>query len=102
LWPPILLIILPLGGLILYFLGYASVATLSVPLICLVVFTYRAIVGAGPWEYVAYGILIFIILFWALRPNIRRLVAGNERIIGYRAKRKEQKPQMNHKSGQLR
>lgn len=101
LWPPIFLIILPLAGLILYFVGYASVATLSVPLICMVVFVFRAIIGAGPWEYVAYSILIFIILVWALRPNIKRLIAGNERLIGYRAKRRQQKPRINQNSGQL-
>lgn len=102
LWPPIFLIILPLGGLILYFIGYASVATLSVPIICMIVFTYRALIGAGPWQHVAYGLLIFIILLWTLRPNIKRLIAGNERIIGYRAKRRSQKIQMDHSSEQLR
>ncbi len=102
LWPPIFIIILPLAGLILYFVGYASLATLSVPLICLVVFTYLAMTGGVPWEYIAYGVLMFIVLGWALRPNIKRLIEGNERLIGYRARRRKQEADINQNSGQLR
>jgi hypothetical protein len=38
----------------------------------------------------AYGILVELILVWSLRPNIRRLLNGTERLIGYRARRKKQ------------
>jgi len=100
LWPPIFFIILPLAGLILYFVGYASLATLSVPLICLAVFAYRAFTGGSPWEYLAYGLFTFFILVWALRPNIKRLIEGNERLIGYRARRRKQEPNINQNSGQ--
>lgn len=92
LWPPSVLIILPLCWVIYYFGGYASVTTLSVALISTLVFTYRAWVGLGPWQYAVYGILAFIALAWALRPNIKRLLAGNERVVGLRAKRQKTVP----------
>jgi glycerol-3-phosphate acyltransferase PlsY len=100
LWPPIFFIILPLAGLILYFVGYASLATLSVPLICLAVFAYRAAIGGSPWEYLAYGLFTFVVLVWALKPNIKRLIEGNERLIGYRARHKKNDPNNNQNSGQ--
>jgi acyl phosphate:glycerol-3-phosphate acyltransferase len=86
LWPPLLLFILPIAGFILYFVGYASVATLSAPIITTVVFVIMAWVGKLPWEYSVYGILAGILLAWSLRPNIRRLINGTERLIGFRAK----------------
>ncbi len=89
LWFPMVLFIAPIGIGILYFIGYASLATLSVPIIATLVFAYRAYIGISPWEYVAYGIITAIILAWALRPNFRRLIAGNERLVGFRARRKK-------------
>lgn len=90
LWPPSLLIILPVGALILFGIGYASVATMSVPLIAMVIFAYRAWIGASPWEYILYGLLAEILLIIALQTNIRRLIQGNERLVGWRAKRRRQ------------
>jgi len=89
LWPPSLLIIVPVGALILYFVGYASVTTMSVALLAVIIFAVRAWLGASPWAYVLYGIMAEFLLIWALRPNIRRLLQGNERLVGYRARRKK-------------
>jgi glycerol-3-phosphate acyltransferase PlsY len=89
LWLPSLLIVVPLSALILYFVGYASVTTLSVPVIALVIFAYRTWTGASPWQYMAYAIIAEIVLIWALRPNIRRLINGTERLVGFRAKRRK-------------
>jgi glycerol-3-phosphate acyltransferase PlsY len=89
LWPPSILIILPLAVLILYFGGYASIATLSVGAIAAGIFAYRAGIGASSWWYMVYGILAELVLFWSLRPNIRRLMNGTERLIGFRARRKK-------------
>ncbi len=91
LWPPVLLFILPLAALIFYFIGYASITTMSVGIIAILVFAYRAWVGASPWAYVFYGIAAELVLIWALRPNIRRLLDGTERIVGFRAKRRKDK-----------
>ncbi len=88
LWPPSFLIITFIGVAILFGVGFASLATLSVGVSATLVFAYRAWIGASPWEYVVYGILITIILIIALRPNIHRLMNGTERLIGWRARRK--------------
>jgi glycerol-3-phosphate acyltransferase PlsY len=82
------LVIIPLATLILFFIGYASVVTLSIALLAALVFTYRAMVGVSPWQYVIYALLAEALLLWALRPNIRRLLSGTERVVGYRARRK--------------
>ena len=89
LWAPSILIILPIGALILFGIGYASVTTMSVALIATLIFAYRAWIGASPWQFVLYGVITELILLYALRPNIRRLLNGNERIVGLRARRKK-------------
>ncbi len=86
LWPPTLLIIIPIGGLILFGIGYASLTTMSIPLIAIVVFSIRASLGLSPWVYVLYGVIAEILLLWSLRPNIKRLLDGTERVVGWRAK----------------
>jgi len=87
LWPFSLLIILPVAGLLLFGVGYASLATLSVPVVTTLLFVYLALVGKVPWQYVLYGIMTAIILAIALRPNIRRLLNGTERVVGWRARK---------------
>jgi len=61
--------------------------------------------GVSPWQYILYGVFAEIILLWALRPNIRRLLNGTERLIGWRARRKsikepclDPKQNLNHSS----
>lgn len=85
LWPPSALIILPLAALVYVFIGYASVTTMSVAIFAALVFGVRAAQGLGPWMYVWYGVAALLIVMWALRPNLARLVAGNERVVGLRA-----------------
>jgi glycerol-3-phosphate acyltransferase PlsY len=87
LWAPSLLFILPIAMFILFVVGYASVATMSVGLVTLLIFTYRAWIGVSPWEYVFYGVFVEGLLIWALRPNIRRLFSGTERRVGLFAKK---------------
>jgi len=87
LWPPIILIIVPIAATLLFVLGYASVATMSIAAISMIVFIIRASLGLSPWIYVLYGLFAEIILMWALRPNIKRLINGTERIVGLRAQR---------------
>ena len=96
LWEPSILFILPIAAGILYFVGYASVATLSAPLVAAAIFAYHYMIGAGPWEYILYGVLAEILLAIALRPNIKRLVNGTERVVGLRARRKKQKEDRNN------
>jgi acyl phosphate:glycerol-3-phosphate acyltransferase len=87
LWAPSLLIIVSVGIVFLFGVGYASVATMSVALMATLIFAYRAWLGVSPWQYIFYGILAEVLLVWALRPNIRRLMIGQERLVGWRARR---------------
>lgn len=80
LWPLSLAIILPMGVIVFFTLGYASVTTMSVALVAIVVFAVRAVNGF-PWTDVLYGVLAEILLIWALRPNIKSLLTGNERVV---------------------
>ncbi len=89
LWWPSALIIIPLSVGVLFGIGYASVATMSMAALATLIFAYQAWVGALPWQYIIYGILAEIILVIALRPNIVRLMNGTERLVGWRARRKE-------------
>lgn len=87
LWPYSFLIIFPLAFGILFGIGYASVATMSIPILSSLIFAILAVFFDFPWEYIVYGILAEALLVWALRPNIRRLMNGTERLVGWRAKR---------------
>jgi glycerol-3-phosphate acyltransferase PlsY len=87
LWFPSLFIIAPIAGLVYYFVGYASITTLSVAILSSLIFAYRAWMGLNPWQYVVYGLLALLVLAWSLRPNIERLLNGTERVVGLRARR---------------
>jgi glycerol-3-phosphate acyltransferase PlsY len=86
LWWPSVFIIIPIGFLIWFGVGYASLATLSVGIVAAIIFAWRACANQAAWIYVAYGLLAELLLILALRPNIKRLVQGNERLVGWRAK----------------
>lgn len=81
LWAPSLAFILPLGVLVFFTVGIASVTTMSVAFFAIVVFVVRAAMGLGPWVDVLYGVIAEILLILALRPNIKNLLAGKERVI---------------------
>jgi glycerol-3-phosphate acyltransferase PlsY len=88
LWPFSFFIIVPIAALLLYTIGYASITTISMALISIIIFSIRAVLGYSPWQYILYGLLSEILLLWALRPNIKRLLEGNERLVGRRARNK--------------
>ena len=83
LWAPSVFIIFTLGALTFFTIGIASVVTMSVALFAVIVFSVRAYLGLAPWADVLYGVMALILLVWALRPNIQKLLAGNERVIKY-------------------
>jgi len=89
LWAPSLLIVVPVGFLIWWGIGYASLTTISAALIAIIIFAVRAGLGLSPWQYVIFGIVAEFLLIWALRPNIKRLLNGTERLHGWRAKRQQ-------------
>jgi glycerol-3-phosphate acyltransferase PlsY len=92
LWIPSIFILVPTILIILFGIGYASVATMSVGVIATFIFLYRYLTGASPWQYVLYSVITELILLWALRPNIQRLLKGTERLVGWRARRKKNNP----------
>ena len=81
------LLSVPIGVILLFVVGYASVATMSIGPSVALMFAIRAWLGDGPWEYIGYGLLVELVVLWALRPNIQRLLRGEERIVGLRARR---------------
>ncbi|OGO33939.1 MAG: hypothetical protein A2Z16_03550 [Chloroflexi bacterium RBG_16_54_18] len=95
LWVPSVFFMLPVGLIVLFGVGYASLATISVAVTATLVFAYRAWIGAGPWEYIFYGIFTGILLVWALRPNLKRLSQGTERLVGLRARYRRSHPPNN-------
>jgi glycerol-3-phosphate acyltransferase PlsY len=70
-----------LGCVMVFGLGYASLATLIAGLSVAVVFTLAAIFGWENfnWSYAAYGWTVFVLCVIALRPNIERLRNGTEK-----------------------
>ena len=83
LWAPSVLIILPLGAIVFFSMGYASITTLSVAFFSILVFGFRYFSGApgANWADVFYGVVAGALLTWALRPNIKKLFAGTERVV---------------------
>lgn len=83
LWTGSILIILPLGMLTFFSIGIASVTTMAVAFFAIIVFAVRASQELLPWAYVWYGVGAEILLVWALRPNLKKLMEGNERVVKY-------------------
>ena len=83
LWPGSILIILPLGMLAFFTIGIASITTMAVALFAIIVFSVRALLFDGKWIDVWYGVGAEILLIWALRPNLKKLFEGNERVVKF-------------------
>jgi len=85
--------ILPFAIICFFIIGYASLTTMFVAVGAVLLFGYFAITGTGTasWAYFFYGLGSVALLFWALRPNIGRLMNGTERLVGLRAYLKRKK-----------
>jgi len=83
LWATSILLIFPLGALVFFTIGIASITTMSVAFFAIIIFSIRAWLGLTPWVDVLYGVLAEILLLWALRPNLQKLFMGQERIVKY-------------------
>lgn len=95
LWWPSILFVLPIGMFIWLGIGYASAATLTMGFFAIAIFVYRTIFNGSSWVYIVYGVLSELVLLWTLRPNIQRLLNGNERLVGLRAKKRAAKLAVN-------
>jgi len=74
----------PLG---LFLIGYASVTSMIIAGMVLATFVVRAALQADPnWWYAGYAVAAAAAVVWALRPNIKRLRQGTERMVGLRAR----------------
>ena len=100
LWPPSILIILPLGAIVFFTMGYASITTLSVAFFAIIVFGLRLLmnVPGAIIQDVIYAVIAGGLLAWALKPNILKLINGTERVVnislhGRLKARKEQEAQ---------
>ncbi len=62
--------------------GYASILSSTIAVSTLIILTVSALTGYTPYEYIVFGLLNLIVMFYALRPNFARLQAGTERKIG--------------------
>lgn len=83
LWPASILFILPLGMLTFFTIGIASITTMAVALFAIIGFAIRAMYFGGQWVDVWYGVAAELLLMWALRPNLKKLIEGNERVVKY-------------------
>jgi len=91
-WWPVGIIACIVGGALLYGIGMASVASLAVAALIPIVFAIRYFTGADPTAaYMVGGLITAAIVAWALRPNIKRIMAGEERLVGPAAKRREKR-----------
>jgi glycerol-3-phosphate acyltransferase PlsY len=93
-WPVAPLAAIVVAGL-LWLVGMASIASLAMATVIPLSFLGLYLAGVNPYDhtfaYVLGGVLSASVVAWALRPNIKRLLEGKERIVGPRAKRlKEQ------------
>ena len=69
------------GAIVFFTVGMASLATLTAGLAIIVLFAIRASMNLMPWVSVVYGIVAELLLIWALRPNIKKIFSGNERVV---------------------
>jgi glycerol-3-phosphate acyltransferase PlsY len=83
---PALAWVIPVVPLLLFGIGYASVATLSVGALMTLSLAVQANAGHVPWAYVGFGVGAEILMLLALRPNLERLRRGEERLVGIRAR----------------
>ena len=56
---------------------------MSIGLVVIIIFVIRASLELQPPVDIWYGVIAELLLIWALRHNIQKLIAGNERIIKY-------------------
>ncbi len=102
-WPPLL----PIAGAVMILMmvgvGMASVASMMMGAIIPIVFIGLYVAGVPVYSdtmaYIVGGLATLTIVTWALRPNLKRLMEGKERVVGPRAKRIQAKQEKVKKLG---
>jgi glycerol-3-phosphate acyltransferase PlsY len=77
------LIVIVLGALVVIATRQASVGSIVVALLIPAVFALRAWTVNAPWAYLIHGLGTAALTLWSLRPNIKRLLEGNERSVSF-------------------
>jgi len=90
-WWPVAIISCIVGGALLYGLGMASVASLAVAALIPIIFAISYLADGLSAAYMVGGLITAAIVAWALRPNIKRIIAGEERLVGPATKRREKR-----------
>jgi glycerol-3-phosphate acyltransferase PlsY len=83
LWPWIFPIVFTGGALIWFTAGIASLTTMSIGLLVIIAFGIQIARGSMESVNIWYGIIAELLLLWALRPNIKKLFAGQERVVKF-------------------
>ena len=83
LWLPMFPIVLAAGALIWFTLGIASVTTMAIGLVVTIVFAIYSRLGVLEPINIWYGVIAEFLLMWALRPNIKKLLTGKERVVKF-------------------
>ena len=83
LWLPMFPIVLAAGALIWFTVGIASLTTMAIGLVVTIVFAIYSAQGLLEPVNIWYGVIAELFLIWALRPNIKKLLAGNERVVKF-------------------
>jgi len=83
LWLPIFPIVLAAGAFIWFTLGIASLTTMAIGLVVTIVFAVYSAQGVLEPVNIWYGVVAELFLIWALRPNIKKLLSGNERVVKF-------------------
>lgn len=91
-WWPTFLIAAAVMIALLLGVGMASVASLSMAIVTVIIFAVRYFMGIDVTvAYLTGSLIALVIITWALRPNIKRILAGEERLVGPRARRQAEK-----------
>ena len=83
LWFPMLPIVFLAGAAVWFTIGIASLTTMAIGLVVIVVFAIRSGLGLMEPVNIWYGIIAEFFLIWALRPNIKKLLTGKERVVKF-------------------
>jgi acyl phosphate:glycerol-3-phosphate acyltransferase len=71
-----------IGAIPLGLTRYASLGSVTMAVALPVVLAIGAIIDGWPWVWVSFGLATGALSLWELRPNIGRLLRGEERKIG--------------------
>ena len=84
LWPGNGAILIAVGTATITATRCASIGSIAVALLLPIMSTLRAWLADAPWAHLIHGLGTSALTLWALRPNIRRLLNGNERRVTLR------------------